>query len=89
MDTEETIVEKTLDQKAIGFATSDHYAGAVEILRQVRTQLHSVLGENEFQTMVNALTLELEANLIQRFVVEINNIREGKSQIFQKNVNPK
>ena len=52
METEEPIVEKTLEQKAIGFATSEHYAGAVEILRQVRTQLHSVIGENEFQTMV-------------------------------------
>lgn len=73
----EELKEQTLNQKAISFATSDHYAGAVEILKRVRTKLQSVLGENEFQTMVNALTLELEANLIQRFIVEIDSIRQG------------
>lgn len=73
----EELKEQTLNQKAISFATSDHYAGAVEVLKRVRTKLHSVIAENEFQTMVNALTLELESNMIQRFLVEIDSIRKG------------
>ena len=79
--------ETSIQQKAITFATSDNYQGAIEILKAVRTQLHSIIGENEFTTLVNSLTLELEAQIIQKFIVEINNIREGKSQIFQKHVN--
>ncbi len=76
METEE-LKEQTLNQKAIAFATSDHYAGAVELLKRARTKLQSVMAENEFRTMVNALTLELESNLIQRFLVEIDSIRKG------------
>ena len=74
MDTEQTI-----EQKKVAFATSEHYQGAVELLRQSLTQVMSLIGETEFKTVVNALTVELETALIQRFVVEINKIRTGEN----------
>ena len=71
--------EQTLQQKAVAFATSEHYAGAVELLRRSRTQLMTIIAEDEFHTLLNALTLELETNLIQRFITEVDNIRTGKN----------
>lgn len=71
--------EQTLQQKKISFATSEHYQGAVELLKQSLTQVTSLIGEDQFKTLVNALTVELETALIQRFVVEINNIRSGEN----------
>ena len=69
--------DQTLKQKIVSFATSEHYPGAVELLKQCRTQLSSVIADDEFHTVLNALTLELETNLIQRFVIAIDNIRTG------------
>lgn len=85
METETlTPEQQTLKQKAISFATSEHYAGAVELLKKARTQLTTILGDTEYHTLVNALTLEIETNLIQRFVIEIDNIRTGKN-LFDPN----
>lgn len=78
-------MEETAKQKMIVFATSEHYAGAVELLKQCRTQLTSVLADDEFKTVVNALTLEIETNLIQRFVISVDNIRTGKNLDEQTN----
>lgn len=71
--------EQTLQQKAVSFATSEHYAGAVELLKRARTQLQTIVADDEFHTLMNALTLELEANLIQRFIVEVDRIRSGEN----------
>lgn len=71
--------EQTLKQKAIAFANSDNYAGAVELLKTCRTQIITILAEDEFKTLVNALTLEIEGNLIRNFVVAVDNIRTGKN----------
>lgn len=75
----ETETEQTLHQKAVSFATSEHYAGAVELLKKSRTQLTTIVGEDEFHTLLNALTLELETNIIQRFIVAVDEIRSGKN----------
>jgi len=70
---------QTNKQKMISFATSEHYAGAIELLKQCRTQLTSVVSDDEFHTLVNALTLEMESNLIQRLVIAIEKIRSGEN----------
>lgn len=72
-------MEPQTREKIITFATSEHYAGAVELLKKCRTQLTSVIDETEFKTLVNALTLEIEANLIQRLVVSVDKIRNGEN----------
>ncbi len=71
--------EQTLQQKVVTFATSEHYPGAVELLKRARTQLQTIIAEDEYHTLLNALTLELETNLIQRFVVMVDEIRTGKN----------
>ncbi len=71
--------EQTIKQKKVAFANSEHYQGAVELLKSSLTQVTSLIGETEHKTVVNALTVELETALIQRFVVAINNIRTGEN----------
>ncbi len=71
--------EQTLQQKVVSFATSEHYSGAVELLKRSRTMLNTIVADDEFHTLLNALTLELESNIIQRFVVAIDEIRTGKN----------
>lgn len=71
--------DQTIEQKMVSFATSDHYQGAVELLRRSLTQVVSLIGENEFQTIRNAFTVEMETALIQRFIVQINKIKTGEN----------
>jgi hypothetical protein len=71
--------DQTLQQKKVSFATSEHYQGAIELLKQSLTEITTLIGENEFKTVLNAMTVELETALVQRFVVAINNIRTGEN----------
>ena len=72
-------MEPQSKEKVITFATSEHYQGAVELLKECRTQITTIVADDEYHTLINALTLEIESNLIQRFVVQIDNIRTGKN----------
>lgn len=72
-------VDQTTKQKMVTFANSEGWQGAVELMKHGRTQLSSVVADDEFHTLVNALTLEIESNLIQRFIISIDNIRTGKN----------
>lgn len=65
-------------QKKISFATSDHIEGMVELLKDCRTQIMSVVDETEFKTVVNAVRLESEADFIQRLIIYLDKIRKGE-----------
>jgi hypothetical protein len=73
--------EESVRQKMISFATSEFAPGAIELLKKCRTQLSTVMADTEFQTLVNALTLEIEANLIQRLVISIDKVRHGETTL--------
>lgn len=79
MDNPIVVADQTLEQKTILFANSEHYQGAVELLKRSRTEITSLVGETEFATVVNALTVELETALIHRFVQMIDDIKTGKN----------
>ncbi len=70
---------QTTEQKVVSFANSEHYQGAVELLKRSLTEITTLIGENEFKTVLNAMTVELETALVQRFVVAINKIRTGEN----------
>ncbi len=65
-------------QKKISFATSVDVKVLASLLSDCRTQIKSIVADDEFKTLINALTLELETNFIQRVVVYIDDIRQGK-----------
>ena len=73
--------EESARQKMISFATSDFAPGAIELLKKCRTQLSTVMADTEFHTLVNALTLEIESNLIQRLVISIDKVRHGETTL--------
>lgn len=77
-------MDQTPKQKMIAFATSEHYAGAVELLKRCRTQLTTVIGKDEFSTLVNTITLEKESELISALVVAVEKIRNGDSSILDE-----
>ena len=70
---------QTEKQKMVSFATSEQVAGAIELLKECRTKLGTVVADTEFQTLVNAITLEVESGLIQRLIIAVDNIRSGKN----------
>jgi len=76
--------EQSVKQKIIVFATSENVQGAVELMKKCRTQLTTVIAKDEFNTLVNALTLEIEANMIQRLVVTVERIRTEGQQILDE-----
>ena len=70
--------EQTRKQKIIALAQSDTVPVMIELLKDCRTQLTTIMADDEFHTLVNALTLEIETNLIQRVVIYVDDIRNGK-----------
>jgi hypothetical protein len=77
-------MDQTERQKIITFATSENASGAIELMKKCRTQLTTVLADDQFKTLVNALTLEIETNLIQRVVVAIDRVRNEGQQILDE-----
>ena len=71
--------DQNTKQQMVIFANSENATGAIELMKAQRTQLTTVLSATEFQTLVNALTLEIESSLIQRFIIAIDTIRTGKN----------
>jgi hypothetical protein len=73
--------DQSKKQQIVSFASSENATGAIELMKSCRTQLTTVLADSEFRTLVNALTLEIEANIIQRVVIMIDKIRKGEITI--------
>ena len=71
--------DQNTKQQMVIFANSENATGAIELMKAQRTQLMSVIADTEFKTLVNALTLEIESSLIQRFIIAIDAVRTGKN----------
>lgn len=56
----------------------DYANDLVEILKENRTPILKIIGKDEYTTLVNAITLEVEAELIQRVVVYLEELKSGK-----------
>ena len=73
----DNIDNQSLIQKKIAFAQGGDIQAVIEILKDVRTKHSTIIADDEFKTLVNALTLEIESQIITRFIVEIENIKQG------------
>lgn len=58
-------------------AARDYGDVIIEILKDNRNPILKIVGDNEFKTLVNALTLESEAELIQRVVIYLEELKTG------------
>ena len=68
--------DQNLKQKKIALAQSEHAYTIVELMRDC-TSKNPIIADTEFKTLVNAVTLEVEANLMMRVVDYIEAIRKG------------
>lgn len=68
--------EQTLKQRKIALAQSEHAFTIVELMRDC-TSKSPIIADSEWKTIVNAITLEVEANMMRRMVDYIEEIRKG------------
>lgn len=68
--------DQSLKQRKISLATSEHASVVAELIKDCLTN-RPLIADTEWQTIVNALTLEIESNLIIRVVEQIERIRQG------------
>ncbi len=59
------------------FASSKQAEVALGILAECRTTIYSLVGETEYDTIVNAHTMEFESGLVQRFAQRLEDIKTG------------
>jgi hypothetical protein len=69
-------MDQTAKQQKIALAQSEHYLTIIELMRDC-TSKNPIIGENEFKTLVNAITLDVEANFMIRMSNYIEDIRKG------------
>ena len=69
--------EQTLKQRKIALAQSEHAFTVIELIRDCIPQT-PILGATEFQTLVNAITLDALSTLMRDVVDHIEGIRKGK-----------
>lgn len=66
-------------QKKIAFANSEHVATVIQILQECGG-VTALVGDTEFATIVNAVTLDAQQDLLKKF---INSLDAIKKQNFE------
>lgn len=70
--------EQTLTQRKIALAQSEHYATIIELMRDITTSSKNpIIGDTEYKTLLNAITLEVEANMMRNMADYLDKIRKG------------
>lgn len=73
---EDPLVPQTLVQKKIAFAQSSHLEAVLAIIRDC-TYRDKLVGDSEYATVVNAVTMDTQAQLIMDFIATIDRIKRG------------
>lgn len=68
--------EQTIKQRKIALAQSEHASVIVELMKDV-TAKTPIIADTEWQTIVNALTLEIQSTMMRDMVDYIERIRQG------------
>ena len=68
--------EQSLNQKKIALAQSEHCSTVVALMKDVASKT-PLIADTEFKTLLNAITLEVEANMIRNMVDLLEKIRQG------------
>lgn len=67
---------ESLKQRKITLAQSEQAFTIVELMRDCTTK-SPIIADTEFKTLLNAITLEVEANMMRKVVDYIEEIRKG------------
>jgi hypothetical protein len=73
---EEELQNQTMNQKKILFANSGHVDTVMAILRDALPK-EPLVGDTEFETLRNAITLDAQSNLIMEFINQVDYIKSG------------
>lgn len=69
-------VNVSLNQKKIAFANSDHIEAVLALLKEACHQ-SKLVGENEFETLKNAITMDAQGDMIIKFINQLDFIKKG------------
>lgn len=67
---------QNLVQKKIALAQSDHAPIIIELLKDCMPQT-PIVGKTQFETLVNAVTLEANSTMLRNMVDYLESIRKG------------
>lgn len=70
------IVNQTAVQKQIAFAQSEHFEAVLAILKDCMG-VPKLLGESEYETVINAATLDAQQMVLTKFINRIDFIKQG------------
>jgi len=68
--------EQTLKQKKIALATSEHASTIIELMKDCMPQV-PIIAKTEWETIVNAVTLEVHGTMLRAMVDYLEDIRKG------------
>lgn len=68
---------QTTTQRKISLAQSEHSGAIIELMKDCTTQIVDIIGKTEFETLVNAITMEVEGRMMAKMVDHIDRIRKG------------
>lgn len=75
-DIELPISDQSMKQKKIALAQSEHAPIVIELLKDCMTR-SPLVGDNEFKTLVNAITFDVQSEIIVKMVERLEFIRQG------------
>lgn len=75
-DFDDSLMGQTKDQQKMAFANSAHVAVVVQLLQECSTK-KPLVEDTEYRTIVNAVTLDAQSNLILEFINQVNAIKGG------------
>lgn len=78
---DDSLVGQSLDQKKMAFANSAHVDVVITILQECGG-VSGLIGETEYKTVVNAVTLDAQQEMLKKFINSIDAIRKGS--LFNK-----
>lgn len=69
--------DQSVKQKKIAFAQASEMVEAAIIILKESTTQQALVGDTEFETVVNAVTLDAQSSLIIKFLEAIDSIKNG------------
>jgi len=68
--------EQSIKQKKIALATSEHAPVIIELMKDCISQT-PIIAKTEWETIVNAVTLEVQSTMLRAMVDYLEEIRKG------------
>ncbi len=75
-ETPEESENNTMKQKKIAFAQSPHMEAVLQILRESSSR-NPLVADTAHETVVNAVTLDAQSNLVIAFIKQVDEIKQG------------